>query len=106
MADVLTITNDNFESEVATAGAAVLDFHATWCQPCKQIAPILDELAGEYGDQVKIGKVDIDAAPELAVQFGVTGVPTLVFLKGGETTDRLVGAHAKPVIEEKIKSIV
>ncbi|MEM7164364.1 MAG: thioredoxin [Planctomycetota bacterium] len=106
MADVLSITGENYETEVAAGGAVVLDFYATWCQPCKQIAPILDELADDYQGQLKVGKVDIDQAPDLAVQFGISGVPTLVFLKGGEKVDQLVGAHAKPVIEDKIKSIV
>lgn len=106
MADVLAINNDNYETEVAAGGAVVLDFYATWCQPCKQIAPILDELAGDYDGKLTVGKVDIDQAPDLAVKFGISGVPTLVFLKAGEKVDQLVGAHAKPVIEEKIKSIV
>lgn len=105
---VLTITNDNFEAEIVESGSpALVDFHAQWCGPCKTIAPMIDELAGEYAGQgLKVGKVDIDDAQELAVRFGITSVPTLMFFKGGEKVDQLMGAHGRDVVEQKIKAIV
>lgn len=106
--DVLTITNDNFEAEVVESGSpALLDFYATWCGPCKTIAPVVDQLATDYKAQgVKVGKVDIDKAPELATRFAIQGVPTLLFFKDGKKVDQLTGAHARPVIEQKLKALV
>ncbi|MCI0652155.1 MAG: thioredoxin [Planctomycetes bacterium] len=104
--DVLDLTSANFESEAST-GALLVDFYATWCAPCKTIAPIVEDLATNYRNQgLKVGKVDIDQAADLAVRFGILGVPTLVFFKGGKKVDQLVGPHSKPVIEKKIKSIL
>ncbi len=105
---VLDITDDNFQTEIIESGApALLDFYATWCGPCKTIAPIVEELAGEYAGQgVKVCKVDIDVAPNLAAQFGIQGVPTLMFFKGGEKVDQMVGAQNRPTIEGKIKELL
>jgi len=104
--NLLTIDDTNFESEIACGGVAMLDFYATWCGPCKTIAPVVEQLADEFADKgVKVGKVDIDQAPQLAVKFGIQGVPTLLFFKDGEVVDKLSGAHPKPSIEEKLSSI-
>lgn len=109
MADaIMSINNDNFEAEIISSGSpALLDFYATWCGPCKTIAPIVEELAGQYSEQgLKVGKVDIDEANELATKYGIQGVPTLIFFKGGEVVDQLVGAHSRTVIEDKVKGIL
>ncbi|MGE3166062.1 MAG: thioredoxin [Planctomycetota bacterium] len=104
---VVTIDNDNFETLVVDSGSpALVDFYATWCGPCKVIAPLVDELAKEYaGKGLKVGKVDIDTAPELATRFRIQGVPTLLFFKDGKVVDQLVGAHPKRTIEQKVQTI-
>ncbi|MHC4935157.1 MAG: thioredoxin [Planctomycetota bacterium] len=103
----LDINDTNFQSEIIESGApALLDFYATWCGPCKTLAPILDQLADEYAEKgVKVGKVDIEAAPEIAAKFGITGVPTLIFFKGGEKVDQMVGAQPKSILEKKLDEI-
>jgi thioredoxin 1 len=104
--NLLTIDDKNFEAEIGSGGVAMLDFYATWCGPCKTIAPVVEQLADEFAAKgVKVGKVDIDQAPDLAVKFAIQGVPTLLFFKDGEVVDKLSGAHAKPSIEEKLTSI-
>lgn len=103
---LLTIDDNNFDAEIGSGGIAMLDFYATWCGPCKTIEPIVEQLANEYSDKgVKVGKVDIDQAPDLAVKFAIQGVPTLLFFKDGEVVDRMSGAHPKPNIEEKLTTI-
>lgn len=104
---VLTLNNDNFDAEIVDSGSpALIDFYATWCGPCKTIAPLVDELAKEYAAKgLKVGKVDIDQAQELATRFHIQGVPTLLFFKGGQKVDQLVGAYPKRTIEQKVQSI-
>ncbi|MDE0960808.1 MAG: thioredoxin [Planctomycetota bacterium] len=102
---LLTIDDTNFEAEIGK-GVAMLDFYATWCGPCKTIAPLVEQLADEYAAKgVKVGKVDIEQAQDLAVKYSIQGVPTLLFFKDGEVVDRMTGAHPKPKIEEKLSSI-
>jgi thioredoxin 1 len=98
------ITDANFASEVEQdSGLALVDFWATWCGPCRMVAPILEELAGEYEGKVKVGKLDVDANQQTAVRFGVRSIPTIMFFKGGEHVDTVVGAVPKPQLEQKIK---
>ncbi len=106
--EVLQVTDENFQKVVVDSKSAVLvDFYADWCGPCKTITPIVEEMAREFAEQgLTVAKVDIDKAQELAVQFGIQGVPTLLFFKDGQKVDQLVGAHPKPVIEEKVKAIL
>jgi thioredoxin 1 len=102
----------NFQSEVLSSEAlVVVDFGATWCQPCKMLAPIIDELAAEYGaveyeGKVKIGKADIDEAQETAAKFGIMSVPTVMYFKGGEVVDTDVGVNAKAVYKQKIDALI
>jgi thioredoxin 1 len=98
-----TVKNDNFDGEVLKSGVpVVVDFFATWCGPCKMIAPIFEELAAEYNGKAKFVKVDIDESPELAANYKVRGVPTLMVFKGGEIKSTMVGAQPKAKIAEEV----
>jgi len=93
---ILSLTTENFEEKLAQAGKPVLvDFWAEWCGPCKMIAPSLAEIAVELADKVQIAKVNIDESPELAAQYGVRSIPTLLMFKKGEVTANMVGAAPK-----------
>jgi thioredoxin 1 len=99
----LTISDDNFEAEVLSSDVPVLvDFWATWCGPCKAIAPLLDEVAAEFAGKVKVGKVNVDENPKTPAKYGVRGIPTLLVFKGGELVDQVVGAVPKSQIEEML----
>jgi thioredoxin 1 len=95
-ANMVTLTDGNFSQEVLkSATPVVVDFWAEWCGPCKMIAPVLDELAGEYDGKVKIGKVNIDEHQQLAINYGINSIPTLLFFKNGEVADQVVGMRSK-----------
>jgi len=107
MADVKTITNDNFQKEVLQAEQPVLvDFWAPWCGPCKMVGPIVDTLAGENAGKIVVGKVNVDENQELAVQFGVRGIPTLLFFKAGQEAKRIVGAQNKNQLQKVIDEVI
>lgn len=96
MANVMEFNGDNFDSEVVKSDVPVLvDFWAPWCGPCKMIGPIIEELAGEFGDKVKIGKVNVDNNQDLAAKFGIRGIPTVMLFKGGESVNSFVGVRPK-----------
>ena len=102
----VTITNENFESYKNGELPLVVDFWATWCAPCRMIAPIIAELAEEYDGKVVVGKCDVEDADEIASEFGIRNIPTILFLKNGEVVDKFVGAASKAKIEEKFKSLL
>ncbi len=103
----MTFTDDNFEEEVLKSELPVLvDFFAEWCGPCKMLGPIVEELAGEYDGKVKIGKLDVDANPTVAGKYGVQSIPTLIFFKGGEEADKVMGFQSKEALKEKLDSLV
>jgi thioredoxin 1 len=95
-ANIVTLTDGNFSEQVLKSSTPVLvDFWAEWCGPCKMIAPVLDELAGEYDGKVKIGKVNIDEHQQLAINYGINSIPTLLFFKNGQVADQVVGMRSK-----------
>ena len=101
---IIVVTDDSFEKDVLKSEIPVLvDYWADWCSPCKQIAPILDDIAPEYVGKVKIAKLNIDDNPKTPVKYGVRGIPTMILFKDGQVYDQITGAVPKSVIEEIIK---
>ncbi|ARA93792.1 thioredoxin [Rhodothermaceae bacterium RA] len=99
-------TDATFQEDVLNADKPVLvDFWATWCAPCRMIAPIIEELAEEFEGRAVIGKLDVDHNPQTAMQFGVRSIPTLLFFKNGQVVDQLVGAVPKRVLVNKLEEL-
>ena len=107
MGQDVTVTSDNFESEVLQSETpVVVDFWADWCGPCKMIAPALEELSKDYAGKIKIAKVNVDDAGDLAMKFNVVSIPTLLLFKDGAVVSQQVGAIPKTKIEDMFKEIV
>jgi thioredoxin 1 len=100
------ITSENFESLKNGGQPLVVDFWATWCGPCRMIAPIIAELAAEYDGRITVGKCDVEENDELAAEFGIRNIPTIVFIKGGEVVDKVVGAVSKTTLVEKFNALL
>lgn len=104
---VVHLTDQNFAVEVLKSDVPVLvDFFAVWCGPCKAMSPVIDELSVAYDGKVKICKLDVDQSPESSQKYGVMSIPTLLFFKGGENVDSLVGLQSKEKLEEKLNTLV
>ncbi|HIZ66104.1 MAG TPA: thioredoxin [Candidatus Blautia pullicola] len=100
----MNLTMDNFEQEVLNAQVPVLvDFWAVWCMPCKMLAPVIEELSEEANGAYKVGKVDVDAAPGLAAQFGIMNIPTVLVFKNGKVVDKSVGVVPKSKLQDMLK---
>ena len=103
-ANTLEVTEQNFQNDVLGAAKPVLvDFWAEWCGPCKMIAPIVEEIASEYGEKLTVGKLDADAHPGVLQQYGIMGIPTLILFKGGEPVVRITGYHPKDKIVNRLQ---
>ena len=104
----LSVLNDeNFKSEVLESSVPVMvDFYATWCGPCKALSPIVEKLATEFDGQLKVGKLNLDEAPQTPGQFGVRAVPTIVFFKGGDAVDTVVGLKKESDLRSRIEQLV
>ena len=91
---------------MATELPIVLDFSATWCGPCKQLAPIIDELSKEYEGRIAVGKCDIEEADDLTAEYGIRNVPTVIFIKNGQIVDKFVGSKSKGDVQAKFESLL
>lgn len=109
MADAkyVTLTDQNFESEVLESSQPVLvDFWATWCGPCRAIAPVIEELASEYDGRAKIAKLDVDENAQTASRFNVRSIPTLLFFQNGKVVDQIVGSSAKATLSSRLDAMI
>ena len=102
----VTITTENFESLKNGEKPLVVDFWATWCGPCRAIAPYIEELAKEYDGKIVVGKCDVEENDDIVMGFGVRNIPTILFFKNGEVVDRLVGGQSKSAIQKKFEALL
>ena len=103
----VVVTDANFEEEVLHyKGAVMVDFWATWCGPCRMLAPVVDELATEYAGKVKVCKLNTDEGPETSTKYRVTSIPTVIFFKDGQVVAQTVGLQSKAALQEKLDSLL
>ena len=101
----LEFTDSNFKTSVLDSDKlSVIDFWAEWCGPCRAIGPVIEELAKDYSGQVNIGKVNVDNNPQISVNYGITSIPAILFIKNGEVVDKIVGAQPKSNFVKKIEA--
>ncbi|GMV52589.1 MAG: thioredoxin [Chlorobi bacterium] len=104
MAHPVHLTDADFNSTINAGNVVLVDFWAAWCGPCRAIAPIIDDLAGEYEGRATIAKVDVDNNPKVAMEYGIRSIPTLLVFKGGRVVDTIVGAVPKNFITDKLNA--
>ncbi|MDG2422026.1 MAG: thioredoxin TrxA [Gammaproteobacteria bacterium] len=105
--NIVHVSDDSFDQDVLKAeGPVLVDFWAEWCGPCKMIAPVLEELADEYGEKLKVCKMDVDANPDTAPKYGIRGIPTLILFNNGELAGTKVGALSRSQLTEFIDSAI
>lgn len=103
----MVINDSNYDEVLAQNKPMVLDFWATWCGPCRKVGPVIEELAEQYDGQVIVGKINIEEdADDLVAEFGIRNIPTILFMKGGQVVDKVVGAAPKSTLEEKLKALL
>ena len=100
------ISSENFKSLKDGDKPLVVDFWATWCGPCRMVAPIISKMAEKYDGKIAVGKCDVEENEELAAEYGIRNIPTILFFKGGQVVDKLVGAQGEAVIDEKSQSML
>ncbi len=106
LTSIVHLTDGTFDQTLAEhAGLVLVDFWAAWCGPCRAIAPVLEELAQEYAGRVTVAKVNVDDYPGLAARFGVRSIPTLIFFKGGQVVDHVIGAVPKTELKKRLQAI-
>lgn len=102
---MINLTNENFEKEVISSKKPILvDFWASWCGPCQMIAPIVEEISNELSERIKVGKLNVDEQPEIAIQYDVMSIPTLILFKDGKVVNTIIGYHSKEEILDFINS--
>ena len=107
MADVLQVTDGNFEDEIIKSDIpSMVDFWAAWCGPCKMVGPVVEELAAQYEGKIKIGKMDVDTNNQTPAKFGIRNIPTLILFKDGQVVQTITGAHPKDHIEGELKKML
>jgi len=107
MSNEIIVTDDNFEQDVLKSDVPVLvDFWAPWCGPCKMVAPIVEELAGEYDGKLKVGKLNTDENQGVAARYGIMSIPTLLIFKNGDVAEKIIGAQSKQAITARIESVL
>ncbi len=103
---VLELTEDTFSEEINAATPIIVDFWASWCGPCKMMAPVFEELSKEYAGKLRFGKISTEDYPEVAGDNAVSGIPCLIVFKNGEEVDRIVGFAPKPLLKQKIEAVL
>ena len=104
---VIDVKKGNFQEEVISADKlAIVDLYATWCAPCKALAPVLEELADKYADKIKVVKVNVDEEESIAAKFGIASIPTVIFFKNGQTAASFVGLRSASEIEKMIEKLL
>ena len=107
MSDILQVTDETFDEEIVNSDIpAMVDFWAAWCGPCKMVGPVVEELAKEYEGKIKVAKMDVDQNRQTPARFGIRNIPTLIFFKGGEVAQTIIGAQPKSAIEEELKKLL
>jgi thioredoxin 1 len=107
MSDLLHVTDENFDAEIMKSETpALVDFWAEWCGPCRMVGPVVEELAGQYKGKIKFAKMDVDKNRQTPARFGIRNIPTLIFFKGGEVAQTIIGAHPKSAIEGELKKLL
>jgi len=100
------VTETNFQELLGSTSVALVDFWASWCGPCRMLSPTVDDIAAEYGDKITVAKCNVDDNEEIAEQFGIRSIPTLLFFKDGQLADKLVGLVSKADIEAKVNALL
>jgi len=107
MSNEITVTDDSFEQEVLKSDVPVLvDFWAPWCGPCKMVAPIVEEIAGEFNGRLKVGKLNTDENQGVAAKYGIMSIPTLLIFKNGDVAEKIIGAQSKQAIVARVESVL
>jgi len=107
MSEIVAVNDQSFDTEVLkAAGAVLVDFSATWCGPCKKLDPVVHELAAEFGDRLKVVKVDVDQARTTAARFGVLSVPTILIFRDGQVRDQMVGVQTKSLLTDRVHKVL